>query len=243
MPNWCNNKLVISGSAEAIEHFKKTLGPKGEFKFTQTVPMPRELQEVTTGHNIINGKHYDQWREEILTPPRVKARKARKAAIAKYRAKVERNGGSKRVMIPVTETDKERLMRQYGAPDWYNWAQANWGTKWDIDSDTTMEELGSQDGYAALVSTFDTAWTPPINWAKAAGKKFPELTFEIHYSESGMGYYGTFTVTDEEFNDDYHEGMFQKDINWNVIDNKADALTPEAKAFHDDHGLDVNSSG
>ena len=82
MPNWCNNKLVISGTVENIAEFKKTLGPKGEFKFAQTVPMPRELLEITTGSNLIGDKRYSQWREETLTPPRIKTRKARKAAIA-----------------------------------------------------------------------------------------------------------------------------------------------------------------
>jgi hypothetical protein len=237
MPNWCNNKLVISGTVEKIAEFKKTLGSDGDFKFSQTIPMPRGFQGIMVGNAKINGKQVTHWREQTLTPPRVKTRKARKAAIASYRAKIERNGGSKRVTVPVSEVETEYLVNKYGSMDWYSWAQTNWGTKWDTDSDTTMTEAWNQDGHAALVSIFDTAWAPPTNWVVAVSSKFPELTFEIHYSESGMGFYGTFTSKDGSGLEDYHEGMFRKDIDWDTIDNNLDAMTPEAKDFHEAHGF------
>jgi hypothetical protein len=140
-------------------------------------------------------------------------------------------------MIPISESESRRLIGTYGYKDWYNWANANWGTKWDTDSDTTMTEAWNQDGHAALVSTFDTAWAPPSNWLVAVSVKFPELTFELHYSESGLGFYGTFTSKDGSGNDDYHEGMFRKGIDWDTIDDNRDAMTPEAKDFHEAHGF------
>lgn len=237
MPNWCNNKLVVSGTVENIAEFKKTLGPKGEFKFAQTIPMPRELQGVTVGGNTINGKYCSHWREVTLAPPRVKTRKARKVAIAKYRVQIERNGGSKRVMVPLAKAESDHLTSKYGAIDWYNWAHANWGTKWDTDSDTTMEETWNSDGHAALVSCFDTAWCPPKEWMIAVSEKFPELTFELFYSETGMGFYGTLKAESGELDDDYHEGMFQKDVEWDDDTDQADMMTPEARDFHEEHGF------
>jgi hypothetical protein len=37
---------------------------------------------------------------------------------------------------------------------------------------------------------FQTAWSPPIPWFVEVVEKYPELNFELLYSEEGMGFSG-----------------------------------------------------
>ena len=68
-----------------------------------------------------------------------------------------------------------------------------WGTKWELDKDTTFEEV---DG--GLSYMFDTAWGPPNSWLFTVGKLFPELFFSLVYEEGGNCAYGKIEVSDGE---------------------------------------------
>ena len=56
-----------------------------------------------------------------------------------------------------------------------------WGTKWDA-IEVCCDEFGRYE--------FDTAWSPPIPWFRAIVEKYPELDFELWYSEPGMYFSG-----------------------------------------------------
>lgn len=73
----------------------------------------------------------------------------------------------------------------YGHANWYDWALANWGTKW-ADTDTTGET--PEPGLAIL--RFDTAWSPPIAGIAHVAEQFPSLDFTLSYIEEGMGFEG-----------------------------------------------------
>ena len=87
----------------------------------------------------------------------------------------------------------------------YEWCVANWGTKWGV-YDTAVESLKD-----CLEYRFLTAWSPfemPVLEAMAA--KFPTLTFELKYGESGMGFGGIMTAYDGEgVEDSYFEDAFK----------------------------------
>jgi len=85
----------------------------------------------------------------------------------------------------------ETLIEKYGASDWYSWAVANWGTKWD----TSFEDIS--DSSENEVSThFDTAWSPPIAFYNA----MTELGFDIDatFTEEAMQYAGIYQYGEEE---------------------------------------------
>ena len=50
MPNWCFNKVVISGDEKKIKAFKKKAFINDEFKFQNLIPMPEELRGSTSGY-------------------------------------------------------------------------------------------------------------------------------------------------------------------------------------------------
>ena len=61
--------------------------------------------------------------------------------------------------IPVSDKEMKQLKEKYGSENWYDWNIANWGTKWDA----CESEIGNNDINFFSVS-FQTAWSPPIDW-------------------------------------------------------------------------------
>jgi len=55
-----------------------------------------------------------------------------------------------------TDNKAKRMLKKYGAKDWYDWGNKNWGTKWNsVDTEITQDE---REG---LTYTFNTAWDCP----------------------------------------------------------------------------------
>ena len=71
------------------------------------------------------------------------------------------------------------------------WRSDNWGTGWDI-------------GHKAITfvtenhMTFETSWSPPIQWVLTVSKEYPRLIFEIAFSEMGMSFAGVIEAQDGE---------------------------------------------
>jgi hypothetical protein len=62
---------------------------------------------------------------------------------------------------------------QYGANDWYDWSNKNWGTKWNADC-----KEAELNGEMCRMS-FDTAWSPPCPIIKKLSEMFPTLYFRM----------------------------------------------------------------
>jgi len=90
------------------------------------------------------------------------------------------------------------------------------GTKWDLDyeTDATTETIERPGHEGTLTYTFDTAWSPPTAWLAAVTVLYPDLSFELEYSEPGSGFIGESHGADGIFEDndrnmdliDYHNG-------------------------------------
>ena len=89
--------------------------------------------------------------------------------------------------------DHEKANREkYGYGSWYDFNTANWGTKWDVNSDN----VEIQDANT-LTASFDSAWSPPTN----AYEQLLEQGFEIEafYYEPGMQYVGKWADGIDEY--------------------------------------------
>ena len=76
----------------------------------------------------------------------------------------------------------------FAMPDWWDWRNTNWGTKWNLvpnhGGDLTSYDVTAQgDGYMQLV--FDTAWSPPNGIYEAIVEKYPDLDINWFYREDG----------------------------------------------------------
>lgn len=69
------------------------------------------------------------------------------------------------------------------------WRIDNWGTKWDIAA-PTLVSFSHIKGKLTLTLTFETAWSPPINFCE----KLTKLGWyvELRYREESMGFYGAY---------------------------------------------------
>jgi hypothetical protein len=73
------------------------------------------------------------------------------------------------------------------------WRLHNWGDKWDIakdDSDFDRDRAKAR---------FVTAYEPPTEWFRQVAGMFPDLTFELHYAESGNHLWGWMQSNDGIF--------------------------------------------
>jgi hypothetical protein len=131
MPNWCYNRLSISGNKTELKLFRELAKGGGtELSLAKLYPEP----------------DYSKIKVKPTFP-----------SITKEVRKGE---------------------------EWWDWRVQNWGTKWDIEA-----VLDSADE-SYLEYSFDSAWSPPIQWLQKIVKDFPKLLFTLKYEEEGMGFMG-----------------------------------------------------
>jgi len=74
-----------------------------------------------------------------------------------------------------------------------------WGTKWDIS------ECCSDMCERSISYSFDTAWSPPENWLSSIARLYPDLSFNLEYRETGVGFQGVITAKGDDFNHEEQE--------------------------------------
>jgi hypothetical protein len=116
------------------------------------------------------------------------------------------------------EEKQKANIAKYGHKDWYDWANANWGTKWgDYEvSLTDQSELGN--GIKSVSFTYTTAWSPAVNGIVKVSGMFPTLKFLGTYDESGMGFFGAFGAFADDLTNDLEGKYPDIDIDWDAED-------------------------
>ena len=99
----------------------------------------------------------------------------------------------------------ENNVKKYGYPTWYEWAIANWGTKWDIGETDPSEQTE-----ISVCANFDTAWGPPVAFAE----RLSELDFDVilYYYEPGIGFCGKYTSEYGDHTYEIKDGDIPEDI-------------------------------
>lgn len=102
-----------------------------------------------------------------------------------------------------TKEQSDALIAKYGVNNWYDWAVANWGTKWDLNE----VMFGDSPNDNELHFYFDSAWSPPQRAISLLAEKFDNLSFHHAYLEEGIcfvGYddYENGAIVDEFYSDD-----------------------------------------
>jgi len=82
---------------------------------------------------------------------------------------------------------------------WWDWRIQNWGTKWDVKAEIVAHTNGE------IVYSFDSAWSPPVDWLEKVAQDYPELEFELEYEETGMGFEGVATAIDGEVTNETYD--------------------------------------
>jgi hypothetical protein len=97
---------------------------------------------------------------------------------------------------------KSTMIAQTGFDNWYDWRVANWGCKWDVDTDN-LEYTDNGDGTASIAGFFDSPWGPPIEVYNTFCDDMDNCHLEAFYEEGGMDFAGHY----DNGSDDYLEGI------------------------------------
>ena len=178
MPNWTGNRLSIIGSVEDINLFEadRVAALKAHdcdmeqcITFHMVLPMPQELKGTIsprrrTYEEIIQIAKENNWSDESLQHNLANA------------------------LTPEGVAKLDELKAKFGADNWYDWCNDNWGTKWDA-CHAAIERVpyviaGPQSKDRVEIS-FDTAWAAPEPVIHALVRKYPNLNFVHSYSYEG----------------------------------------------------------
>lgn len=164
MPNWCQNELAVYGPKDQVKEVYQLLvdeleDDKISVTFDRLIPMPKILLKVQRGFNRIDGKDVRAWIEEGEWP---------------------------NTTARLPDEGEQLLIDAIGYPDWYEWAIANWGTKWDATEAKILRPLTEYNDEAEFAVTFDTAWSPPEPVINTLQERFEKLSIGSFFREDGM---------------------------------------------------------
>ena len=111
-------------------------------------------------------------------------------------------------------SEKRDELDAQGIPNWYDWNNRNWGTKWDacsafIDTDEDNE----------IRINFQTAWSPPSDWLYSFFKKLEgiEVSVQLLYDEPGMEFAGSVVREMDGEVYEYEGRIYQVDYEGNEV--------------------------
>jgi hypothetical protein len=163
MPNWCYNSLKITGNKEKTREFLRFGFKNPEYVLPEkTVDIEADIENLPDDQKLSIKVYYPQ-------PDIIKA--------------------ADTTNHPEDHPEiAEQQRNEFGVVGWYAWSKTYWGTKWSADFENVQYVESDEHGEISL--NMDTAWAPPIQWLDYVQEKFPELDFEMEYSESGCCFCG-----------------------------------------------------
>ncbi|MFZ7277864.1 hypothetical protein ACLS0F_11445 [Avibacterium endocarditidis] len=210
MPNWCENSLEVSAQDSAMlkSIVEKVLRFDQEenqlvVDFNLLIPMPEEVNIVSGGHGwpsfrLLGLDRLQQLTDELIDEFIKDGKKALRLSLLSREQHWTVGDFIHWLKCYPNEQDYFQFdlalgqqyidnQRKYNAPTWYEWAYANWGVKWNADTQYCDDICEGQTYFSA---DFNTAWCPPSEWFTELTHRFPEASFRLAYFEPGMLFAG-----------------------------------------------------
>lgn len=218
MPNWTENYLRMH----------KSVAPKylteGRFDFNKIIPMPEIYTEENadapygpycagsnTGESVIiylTGGFTCGLDDETLRLAVTSVRGMwgwdSMPELVDRAEKLYASYKSPKEKAKLIESGRLRVeaVQRYGAPDWYEWAYRNWGTKWNA-RDTEIVDKG--DGTVEI--RFATAWGYPFGIVDALAQCETNWSWEFEDED----YTGVYVITPDHLNPERIPGTEPKE--------------------------------
>lgn len=208
MPNWVTSKLTINGpnSAEIMKSLLiKNEENEIEFDFNKIIPMPKDLDiesgSITTDciniylsylnpdNNAIENKNASlsvfKQIMNLVNSSRASYIKCTgfcsKESVAEIMQKYKNDKYKElKDLIKFGRKAVKNIM-DYGAIDWYDWCNKNWGTKWNACHNIYLEEHPNE-------IYFDTAWGNVSELITKLSTMHPDNQFTYEYAEEDTGF-------------------------------------------------------
>jgi len=84
----------------------------------------------------------------------------------------------------------------------YDWRVKNWGVKWDLSDFNDPEWF-----LDAWRVSFSSPWCPPLEAICKIAEDFPDLVFDICYSEPGMNFKGRLKIKGEKIEEQWENNL------------------------------------
>lgn len=129
------------------------------------------------------------------------------------------------IFMALVGRDQSIELNEYENGGWYDANISYWGCKWDVSYD----ESGVEYNDGSITMSFQTAWSPPINFIQHLGYLF-NVECELYYEEPGCDFCGKSYFNNEdglsEEDYSYDEGrfVFDKDNFFDSCDGEIDYL-------------------
>jgi len=158
MPNHVVNLLEIKGTEDQVRLVRDTLEGDVEddgsneprpIDFEKIVPMPESLS-IKSGIESRVARDPDGWAGHE-----------------------DRPGFDRAVYEQCLEN-----LRLHGYTTWYEWCQANWGTKWNAYNQEVVEPH---------LIRFQTAWSMPHKFMQMLAARFPDVEFIVKFADEDIG--------------------------------------------------------
>lgn len=171
------NQLHLSGEQKRIDDLLKSVkGEDSVLDFNKIIPMPESLN-IECGSRTDRGlKAYKDFvyvytfagteEKDLLNIP-----KEKEAAFLRVRQDIRRDEWE----LGRTAFQNEQ---KYGAPTWYQWAVAAWGTKWSAYNAEIVEDN---------TIMFNTAWSRAMPVIQKLAENFPDIKFEYCWADEDLG--------------------------------------------------------
>lgn len=179
MPNHIQNRLRIEGTEEQIHEVKDFLraekpdsdGVYASIDFNKITPMPEEL-------NVTSGSPQDTIAWMLFGV--ADSRYSRDIFVEQTRRNL-READADRIRSYIEDAIRYRdNHKNYGYCTWYEWAIANWGTKWNAYGQP--DKRNNED-----TIWFETAWSNVEKLIQRASRRFPDVTFHYTYADEDTG--------------------------------------------------------
>ena len=104
------------------------------------------------------------------------------------------------------EEQREKNIAKYGHKDWYDWALANWDTKWGA-CQVSFDEDTFDDTSTSIHLYWESAWGPAVGLIKKISEQFDELLFGFHMTEEANFFAGYVVIHAGEVETDFEHDM------------------------------------
>jgi hypothetical protein len=161
MPNWCYNRLSVTGDRESLVKLTEAITRKHDSSLAETTMSVEQVDYDLT----------------VLFPvPEPLA----------IRAVIFNTDSTDPEHIALLAQYAENKAK-FGVTNWYDWCVDNWGTKWSPRIQE-WEIIDHSDGSGGIYAYYETAWSPADGLIREVSKQFPTLLFIVTSDEEGRSF-------------------------------------------------------
>lgn len=186
MPNHVTNRLTVNGDPNEVKRlFASIENSKVEdetpilIDFNKLIPMPESLNIESgsrgqSGLALYRAKEHGDFSgvNKILEYPW-----AKEEGLTTFEQLYEHYVKNDPELLALGRQYYENI-QNYGCATWYEWANRNWGTKWNAYDQIRIDDNTIE---------FQTAWDGVPSLMEVLSEKFPTLTLSYEYADEDWG--------------------------------------------------------